>query len=183
MNICVYCSASNKIPQHYKDGAHALGEWIATSGHTLVYGGATGGLMTAVSEAAMSCQGQVIGIITQGIVSAGRQSEAVTELHCVDNMNERKALLKQYSDVFVALPGSYGTMDELFDVVASGTVGEHCKPMVLVNENGFYDHLISLIERMKSEAFIPQQERYKLTVVDSFDACVHYLEQLSTPNS
>ncbi len=178
MNICVYCSASNKIPEHYKLQAAELGKWIATNGHTLVFGGATGGLMTAVSEAAASHSGEIIGIIPEQIIAAGRESKVVTQQILTSSMNERKAQLKAMSDVFVALPGSYGTLDEVFDVVASGTVGEHSKPLILVNEQGFYNDLVAQIERMKQEFFIPQNEHYKLQIVDDIQSGILILGKL-----
>ncbi len=179
MNICVYCSASKNIPLHYKQKAECLGRWIAQNDHTLVYGGATGGLMTSVSEGASACKGEIIGVIPQRIISAGRESGLVTEQHLVATMNERKALLKELADVFVVLPGSYGSLDEMFDVVASGTVGEHRKLLILVNENNFYDYLLLQIQRMKDEGFIPAQENYQCVVVDNVDLCIAHLERLN----
>ena len=146
-----------------------MGSWIAKSGHTLVFGGATGGLMTSVSEAAAKNGGKVIGVIPRRIIAAGRESKICSEIHIVRNMNERKERMKQLADVFVCLPGSYGTMDEMFDVIASGTVGEHTKPLYILNYEGFYNPLLAQIQLMKDNAFIPQRETYTPQVIERFE--------------
>ena len=179
MNICVYCSASDRIHDHYKLQAELLGNWIARNGHTLVFGGATGGLMTAVSQGANAFNGSIIGVIPKSIIAAGRENKLVTEQIVVDNMDERKAVLKAYSDLFVVLSGSYGTLDEMFDVIASGTVGEHSKPLVVVNEIGFYDFLKEQIDKMKQESFIPNQENYTPHWVVGMSGCIKLLEKIT----
>ena len=179
MKICVYCSASDKIHDHYKLQAELLGNWIARNGHTLVFGGATGGLMSAVSKGASAFRGNIIGIITKNIMAAGRENKLVTEQIVVDTMVERKAALKAHSDIFIVLPGSYGTLDEMFDVIASGTVGEHSKPIIIVNETGFYDDLKILIERMKRESFIPAHENYSPQWTVGMNVCIKLLEDIT----
>ena len=171
MNICVYCSSSNSISENYKTSARKFGEWIAESGNTLVFGGATGGLMTEVSEGAARKGGKIIGIIPHAVKRMNRQSTLCTELVEVSTMSERKEKMREFTDVFVVLPGSIGTLDEFFDVYASGTVGEHRKQIILVNENGFYEHLLLMIEKMKNEQFIVA-ESYKPMVVNSIDECI-----------
>ena len=168
MNVAVYCSSSNHIATNYLDTAWALGNWIAENEHVLVFGGATGGSMTAVSEGANAANAEIIGVVPEAVIRMGRESKHCTKLYSVKSMDERKALMKQFADVFVVLPGSYGTLDELFDVVASGVVGEHKKPVFLLNENGFYDFLLQQAQKMKDELFIPV-ENYKYIVVNSLN--------------
>ena len=169
MNIAVYCSAKNSVSDEYKQLARDLGAWIAAHGHTLVYGGATGGLMTAVSESCCQSGGEVTGVIPECIIRAGRRSPWCTREIQVSNMSERKQRMRETADCFVCLPGSYGTLDEMFDVIASGTVGEHRKPMFILNYKQFYSPLIQLIGRMKQELFIPEEESYKPRFVESLD--------------
>ncbi len=175
MNIAVYCSSSNHIAENYKQSAYRLGEWIAESGNVLVFGGATGGLMTSVSEGVASGKGQIVGVIPQAVIKMNRQNPLCSELITVESMSERKAKMKEVADIFVVLPGSYGTLDEMFDVTASAIVGEHKKPLIVVNENGFYDDLLMLIARMRLEKFIPV-ENYKPVVVDNIDGCIASLK-------
>lgn len=177
MNICVYCSASNHIAEKYKKSAFRLGELIAESGSTLVYGGATGGLMDSVAEGAYSKQGEIIGVIAQAIVKMNRQSKLPTKLITVETLSQRKDEMKALGDVFVALPGSYGTLDEALDVITSGIVGEHKKPLILVNQDGFYNPLLEQLNLMRTEMFIPIEEKYKPIIVQDINQCFDIIIQ------
>jgi uncharacterized protein (TIGR00730 family) len=178
MKIAVYCSSSNKISAHYRAMAAKLGEWIGEQQHTLVYGGATGGLMSAVSDAASSKNAEIIGVISNAIVRMNRQSGNCTQLFTVESMSDRKASMLRIADVFVVLPGSFGTLDEMFDVVSSAIVGEHKKPLIVVNEMGFYDDLIQLINKMHTQGFITV-DNYKAIFVDNIEACIELINKLA----
>ncbi len=169
MRITVYCSAKDSIPEEYLALGDELGRWIGEAGHSLVYGGATGGLMTRVSDAAKAAGAKVIGVIPTRIIQAGRRAKNCDTQHLVDTMAQRKQMMKDLADCFVCLPGSYGTLDEMMDVIASGTVNEHRKPIYILNYKGFYDHLINLTDHMRALAFLPQQEHYAPTYVDSLE--------------
>ena len=169
MNIAVYCSAKDKIAEDYKLLGDQLGAWIAREGHTLIYGGATGGLMTRVSNATKMNGGKVIGGVPKRIIAAHRQADNCDELYTVETMNDRKQQMRELADCFVCLPGSYGTLDEMMDVVASGTVGEHRKPLYVLNYQGFYNGLRLQTDHMRALAFIPEQESYKPIYVDTLD--------------
>ena len=179
MNICVFCSSSNRIADQYKKSALRLGEYIAESSNTLVYGGATGGLMDAVAEGVSLRNGKIIGVLAQAIIRMKRQSPFSTEQIVVETMSDRKVRMQELADVFVVLPGSYGTLDEMLDVVASGIVGEHVKPLILVNEDHFYDHFLDQINYMRSEFFIPSTEMYKPIVAEDITQCIELICQLN----
>ena len=176
MKIAVFCSSSNRIAEHYKQTAFQLGRMIAIGEHTLVFGGATGGLMDAVAEGAQLQNGQIVGIIPQAIIRMKRQSSISTKVIEVETMNERKATMKELADAFVVLPGSYGTLDEMFDIISSGIVGEHKKPLVLINQDGFYNPLMNQIDYMRSESFIPTDEVYKPHIAQNNEECMQFLE-------
>ena len=176
MNICVYCSAKDVIADEYKQLGRDLGKWIVEAGHTLVFGGATGGLMTVTSQTVFDGGGKVIGVVPHRIIEAGRRSPWCTETILVENMNARKQMMKQTADCFVCLPGSYGTLDEMFDVIASGTVGEHSKPVYILNYNGFYEPLRQQMQLMKKHAFLPEEEQYKPIFVDTLQELFSLLE-------
>lgn len=179
MKIAVYCSSSNHITDNYKTSAFQLGSWIAESGNVLVFGGATGGLMSAVSEGSYSKNGKIIGVIPKAVVKMKRQNPLCTELISVETMSERKKLMKDVADVFVVLPGSYGTFDEMFDVIASGVVGEHQKPLILVNLNGFFEDFISFSKRLISEGFLPaSHQNYQPSIVDNIEMCIELIKKL-----
>jgi uncharacterized protein (TIGR00730 family) len=179
MNICVYCSASNNIAEKYKQSAFRLGELIAESGNTLVYGGATGGLMDSVAEGSSSKNGNIIGVIAKAIIRMNRQSALPSQLITVETLSQRKDEMKSLADVFVALPGSFGTLDEALDVITSGIVGEHKKPLILVNQDGFYNHFLEQINLMKTELFIPIDEKYKPIVVEDITQCFDNIIQFN----
>ena len=178
MKIAVYCSAKDCISNEYLALGDTLGKWIAEAGHTLVYGGATGGLMTRVSNAANAAGGIVEGVIPQRIIQAKRMADNCDVLYTVANMCERKQKMKDLADCFVCLPGSYGTLDEMMDVVASGTVDEHRKPCFVLNHKGFYMGLQMQIEYMRMEAFLPQEEQYAPTFVLTIEELINKLSEL-----
>ena len=178
MKVAVYCSAKDRIPEEYLALGDVLGKWIAEAGHTLVYGGATGGLMTRVSHAAKAAGGMVEGVIPQRIIQAKRMADNCDVLYTVANMCERKQRMKELADCFVCLPGSYGTLDEMMDVVASGTVDEHRKPCFVLNYKGFYAGLKSQVEYMRQLAFLPQEEQYAPRFVDTIEQLIDKLTEL-----
>lgn len=169
MRVAVYCSAKDAIPEEYLVLGDALGKWLGENGHTLVYGGATGGLMSRTSDAAKAHGAHVIGVIPPRIKAAGRLATNCDFLIEVANMSERKQRMRDEADVIVCLPGSYGTLDEMMDAASSAIVGEHKKPTLVLNYKGFYEPLKQQIAHMRSLQFIPEQESYKPVFVDTID--------------
>ncbi len=178
MKIAVYCSAKDCISNEYLALGDTLGKWIAEAGHTLVYGGATGGLMTRVSNAAKAAGGTVEGVIPQRIIQAKRMANNCDVLYTVANMCERKQKMKDLADCFICLPGSYGTLDEMMDVIASGTVDEHRKPIFILNHEGFYEGLKMQVAHMRQLAFLPQEEQYAPQFVDTMDQLINKLRSI-----
>ena len=169
MRVAVYCSAKDAIPEEYLSLGDAFGTWLGENGYTLVYGGATGGLMSRTSDAAKKAGAHVIGVIPPRIVAAGRQAENCDYLIEVNNMSERKQRMRDEADVIVCLPGSYGTLDEMMDATSSAIVGEHRKPIYVLNYKGFYDPLKQQIEVMRRLQFIPDQQSYQPVFVNSLE--------------
>ena len=169
MRIAVYCSAKDVIPEEYLMLGDALGKWIGDHGHTLIYGGATGGLMSRTSDAAKAAGAHVIGVIPPRIKAAGRLATNCDYLIEVNNMSERKQRMRDEADIIVCLPGSYGTLDEMMDATSSAIVGEHHKPTYVVNYKGFYEPLKQQIRIMQDLRFIPVQQHYEPVFVNSLD--------------
>ncbi len=169
MRIAVYCSAKDVIPEEYLQLGDALGKWIGQNGHTLVYGGATGGLMSRTSDAAKAAGAHVVGVIPPRIKAAGRLATNCDYLIEVNNMSERKQRMRDEADIIVCLPGSYGTLDEMMDATSSAIVGEHHKPTFVLNFKGFYEPLKQQIELMRNLHFIPQDEHYKPVFINSLE--------------
>lgn len=169
MRIAVYCSAKNAIPEEYLMLGDALGKWIGDNGHTLIYGGATGGLMTRTSDAAKKAGAHVIGVIPPRIKAAGRLATNCDYLIEVNNMSERKQRMRDEADLIVCLPGSYGTLDEMMDATSSAIVGEHHKPVYVLNYKGFYEPLKQQIRVMQDLQFIPTQQHFEPIFVDTLE--------------
>ena len=146
MNIAVFCSANNNIDSNYFHAAEELGQWIGENGHTLVYGGANSGLMECIGKAVHESGGRTIGVIPRILEEGRRVSDYVdVEIPCED-LTDRKALIMERSDEFYALPGGIGTIDEIFTVAASASIGYHHKKVTLINVEGFWDSLIALLD-------------------------------------
>ena len=179
MKVCVFCSSSNDIADNYKQSAFQLGKSLSEQNHTLVYGGATGGLMDAIAKGSSSVGGEIIGIIPDAIIRNNRLSKLPTELVQVADMNERKKQMQEISDVFVVLPGSYGTLDEMFSVVTSAMVGEHKKPLICVNENHFYDVLLQHIEFMQTQCNTSKSQYYEPIFVNTGEECLEKINNFT----
>ena len=176
MKVAVYCSAKDAIPEEYLTLGDELGTWLGENGHTLIYGGATGGLMSRVSDATKAAGGTVVGVIPSRIIASGRMADNCDYLIQVANMSERKQIIRTNADVIVCLPGSYGTLDEMMDATSSGIVGEHHKPLFVLNYKGFYEPLKAQIEHMKALQFIPLPEHYCPTFVSTLDELYEEIE-------
>ena len=179
MRIAVYCSAKDAIPEEYLQLGDALGRWIGEHGHTLIYGGATGGLMTRTSEAAKAAGAHVIGVIPPRIKAAGRLATNCDYLIEVNNMSERKQRMRDEADIIVCLPGSYGTLDEMMDATSSAIVGEHKKPTIVLNYKGFYEPLKQQIRVMQDLQFIPAQQSYQPIFVNSMEELFELVKSLN----
>lgn len=152
--ICVFCGSSDGNRPDYRDAAVALGRAIASHGIGLVYGGSCIGLMRAVADAAIEAGGEVIGVIPRHFVSREIEHRGLSALHVVDTMHERKALMANLADGFVALPGGYGTLDELCEILTWSQLKLHDKPCAILNTAGYFDGLLTLFERARHDGFL-----------------------------
>jgi uncharacterized protein (TIGR00730 family) len=179
--VTVYCSSSTEIaPAYFRAGAD-LGTAIARNGWTLVYGGNRIGLMAAVADAARAAGGKVVGITPQLMLDHGIGDDLCDELVVTSGMRERKALLEQRGDAFVALPGGLGTFEELFEVLVARLLGYHDKPIVLLNVAGYYDRLIAAVEHGIGEGFIKPKSRRAWHVAADVEGAVNYLRSAPAP--
>ena len=169
MKIAVYCSAKDAIPEEFLALGDQLGAWIGQQGHVLIYGGATGGLMSRTSNAAKAAGAHVIGVIPPRITAAGRQATNCDYLIEVNSMSERKQRMRDEADIIVCLPGSYGTLDEMMDATSSAIVGEHHKRTLVLNYKGFYEPLKQQISHMQLLGFIPAQQSYEPIFVNTLE--------------
>ena len=164
MRICVFCGSSPGRVASYRAAASAFGELLARERIGLVYGGASVGLMGAVADAARAHGGEVIGVIPEALVAHEVAHRGLDDLRVVGSMHERKALMAELSDAFVALPGGIGTLEELFEVWTWGQLGLHTKPCALLDVDGFYAGLSSFLDHVLEQGFIRPQHRRMLMV-------------------
>ncbi len=157
--VCVFCASAAGASPAYVEAARELGRRIAERGQGLVYGGATVGAMGAVADAALAAGGEVVGVIPEVIREREIDHKGLTELHVVRTMHERKAMLAERADAFVALPGGYGTMDEFIEILTWAQLKIHAKPCVLVNVAGFYDGLLAFLDTCVEQGFILAENR------------------------
>ncbi len=169
MRICVFCSANDNIAPEYFEKARELGEWMAREGHMLVFGGTNQGLMECIARAVHDNGGTTVGVVPSVIEKGGRVSDAVDVKVLCDNLSDRKDLLMSHSDVFVALPGGVGTLDEVFTVVASATIGYTDKRVVLYNMGGFWDSLLALLADLESRRMVRGRIADRIAVARSLD--------------
>ncbi len=180
--ICVFCGSMYGENPHYAAAASSLGLAIAKRGFSLVYGGGNIGLMGVLAESAMSAGGTVIGIIPERLFAMVDQPE-LTELLVVRDMHERKALMQEKADAFIALPGGIGTMEELFEVWSWRYIGYHHKPVGILDVDGFYAHLKVLLEHMVKEGFVKREIFEDLIWEDNAERLLDILEERAATRS
>ncbi|MBO6757793.1 MAG: TIGR00730 family Rossman fold protein [Roseibium sp.] len=166
-SICVFCGSSGGSRTAYADAARDTGRTIADAGLTLVYGGADVGLMGLVADAALAAGGDVVGILPAALKDKEIGHNGLTELHVVGSMHERKAMMADRSDAFMALPGGTGTLEEIFEVWTWGQLGLHQKPCGLLNTGGFYDSLIRFLDHQTAEGFMKPEMRTMVQVAET----------------
>jgi uncharacterized protein (TIGR00730 family) len=169
MRWCVFCGSRPGFGPQYVADATALGTAFAERGIELVYGGGHVGLMGAVADAVMAGGGRVIGIIPRSLQERENANPAITKLHIVETMHERKAMMAAFSDGFIALPGGFGTFEEFCEAVTWVQLGIQQKPCILANLGGYYDPLVALFDRGVATGFISEDNRRIVRVVSSLE--------------
>ncbi|MDP1895770.1 MAG: TIGR00730 family Rossman fold protein [Hydrogenophaga sp.] len=174
-SICVYCGSRPGAHPAFADTARAVGHWIGSHGGQLVYGGGSNGLMGITAQATLDAGGRVIGIIPKALVEKEWAKNNCTELHVVDTMHERKRMMAEHADAFLALPGGIGTFEEFFEVWTWRQLGYHDKPIGLLNEAGYYDGLLAFLETGVEQAFMSP---WQIGLIRVSDNAVRLLPEL-----
>ena len=179
--IALYCGSRSGNKPIYQEKAIALAQGLAKQGFGLVYGGASIGLMGQVADAMISHGGEAVGVIPEFMLDYEIAHHQLTELHVVQTMHERKALMAERASAFVALPGGLGTFEEILEVATWGQLNQHQKPMMIYNVNGFYDALIAQLDHAVEEGFLPPQHRAKLIVCNHAEQIYSAIANLGSP--
>ena len=176
MKITVFCGANNGRNEAYKENAMEVGKWIATNNHTLVYGGGKLGLMGIIADTVLEKNSEVIGIMPQFLVDREISHTGITEFIIVDDMSERKTKLVDLGDVFIALPGGPGTLEEISQVISWVRVGKKDAPCILMNINGFYDFLEQYFDKMVKEGFLTKEDRARTLFAKSVSEMGEFID-------
>jgi cytokinin riboside 5'-monophosphate phosphoribohydrolase len=176
MDICVFCSSSNAVDDIYFGMAQNLGFLMASENWNLIYGGANVGLMDCLAQEVKKNGGKITGIIPEKIHAKGLSSGVCDELVICKTMGERKMLMHERSDAFVVLPGGFGTLEEMLEVITLKQLDYHRKPIVVINTNHFYDDLMNLFEKLYSEQFAKDNYRNLFAIVDSPLEAINYIK-------
>lgn len=163
--ICVFTGSNNGANDEYAESARILGRELANRDIGLVYGGGDVGLMGIIADAALAVGGEVLGVIPSALMDRELGHAGVTKLYIVDSMHTRKARMAELSDGFIALPGGFGTLEELFEVITWAQLEFHAKPVGLLNVAGFYDHLLEFLSHIKAEGFV-RKRHHDILMVD-----------------
>ena len=158
-NVCVFCGSSDRVGETYLKAAGEMGQALARRNLTLVYGAGGTGLMGALADAALAGGAHVIGITPESFNTPQLMHPDILELHVVNSMHERKAMMVDMSDAFIALPGGFGTLEELFEILCWAQVGLHSKPVGVLDSSGYFGPLHTLIEHARQEGFIYKEHR------------------------
>ena len=180
--LCVFCGSSVGTRDDYRAAAIRLGQLLAAESIDLVYGGGNVGLMGVVADATLQAGGRVIGVIPQNLVERELAHLGVTDLRIVESMHARKALMAELSDAFIALPGGYGTFEELWEAVTWNQLGLHRKPCGLLNVAGFYDPFLAQIDKAIADGFIKPDNRQFVTSASREDALLARLRGVTLPD-
>ncbi len=179
-NVLVFCASSESCHGDYHAVASRLGTTLARAGMSIIYGGGRLGSMGALADAALEAQGRVIGIQPRFMSELGWTHAGITELHIVDDMQERKRRMLAAADAIVALPGGTGTLEELFDAITAKRLGHFLNPIVIVNQNGFWDPLVAQLARCVEERFLDERHRLMWQVVDEPEKVVEAFAAATT---
>lgn len=180
--ICVFCGSSPGLLPDYLAAARELGAALVRHNLSLVYGGAHVGLMGEIANSVMQRGGEVIGVMPQSLIDREIAHRGLSELHVVQSMHERKALMAELADGFIALPGGFGTLEELFEIVTWGQLGLHHKPFGLLNVNQFFDQLIGFLDFAVGQQFIRPQHRQMILVDAEPDRLLERFAAYEPPN-
>jgi uncharacterized protein (TIGR00730 family) len=180
-SICVYCGSANQASRIYFDAARQMGETLARQGLTLIYGGGKTGLMGAVADSVVNSGGEVIGVIVESMNTPELAHTRLTRLEVTPTIHERKRRMYELADGYIALPGGYGTLDELFETLTWAQIGEHSKPVGLLNVNGYYDSLLKMLDRALEEKFLFPEHRRALLCSPLPDALLDAMKAYQPP--
>ena len=179
--IAIYCGSRSGNNPIYLEKAIELAQQLAQQNFGIVYGGASIGLMGKIADTALAHGSEVVGVIPEFMLDYEIANNQLTELHIVQSMHERKALMAERASALIALAGGLGTFEEILEIATWGQLNQHQKPMIIYNVNGFFDHLIAQLDHAVTEGFLPLHHRAKLMICDNLTQICNVLNNLNSP--
>lgn len=173
--MCVYCSSSNNLPEKFYTVSRELGEKLALNGFNMVYGGTTVGMMGVIADNALKNGAEVVGVIPERIASFGLKHPKLVKVVVTKDMRERKATMEKYADVFVAMPGGFGTFEEIFEILVAKQLGYHDKPIIFVNFDGYYDNMIKMFDTLYENHFAKEEMKSLYFIAENVDEIFEYV--------
>ena len=183
MNVAIYCGSSFGNNKIYEESAKLLAKKLAEKSLNIVYGGSIQGLMGIISNESLKYNNTVIGVITYDLMNKEIENKDITKIYKVETINQRKEKMEELSDAFIAMPGGYGTFEEIFEVISSAQIGYHKKPCVFFNVNGYYDYLIKFLENCLKEGFINKTYVDMLIISEDIDEIIEKILTYQAPKA
>lgn len=181
--VCIFCGSSSGILAEYKDAAVSTAQCLVNKGIGVVYGGGSVGLMGAVADAVLAAGGDIIGVIPKALFEKELGHSGLHRLHVVESMHERKALMADIADAFIALPGGFGTFEEFFEILTWSQLGIHRKPVGLLNTRGYYDALIKMCDHAMNEGFLRPEDRSRIISTTDPETLVNLVLTTEVPET
>lgn len=178
-SICVFCGSQTGSDPAFADAARAATLLLTDNNHRIVYGGGSTGIMGVLADEVLKQDGTIVGVIPEALATIELMHPDVSDMRVVADMHERKSMMHDLADAYLILPGGYGTLEELFEAVCWNQLGFHASPVAILNTNGFYDGLVTLIDRMLQEGFVHSPHRQLIQVLETPDELTGFLDSIS----
>ena len=174
--LCIYCSSSNDLPEKFYKISKELGVSLAEKGYNMVYGGSTRGMMGTIAENALKNGAEVIGVMPEKFQDWGLQQPNLTRLIITKDMRERKATMEKHADAFIAMPGGFGTFEEIFEILVAKQLSYHNKPVIFMNFDGYYDNLFKMFDTVYQNRFAKEETKTLYFIANTLDEMFEYIQ-------
>ncbi len=175
--LCIYCSSSNDLPEKFYKISKELGEMLAQKGYNMVYGGSTRGMMGTIADNALKNGAEVIGVMPEKFQDWGLQQPNLTKLIITKDMRERKATMEKHADAFIAMPGGFGTFEEIFEILVAKQLNYHNKPVIFMNFDGYYDNMFKMFDTLYQNGFAKDETKTLYFIANTLDEMFDYIQK------
>ena len=175
--LCIYCSSSNDLPEKFYKISKELGEMLAQKGYNMVYGGSTRGMMGTIADNALKNGAEVIGVMPEKFQDWGLQQPNLTKLIITKDMRERKATMEKHADAFIAMPGGFGTFEEIFEILVAKQLNYHNKPVIFMKFDGYYDNMFKMFDTFYQNNFAKQETKTLYFIANTLDEMFDYIQK------